>query len=369
MQHIPKIVITGGPCGGKSTALSKIEKHFSMIGYRVVFVNETATEMILNGAAPWVGTNANFQQALLGLQTFKENIYSSWARGLGEEKVLLVCDRGALDNKAYMTREDFVAAVKSVHTNEIELRDNYDAVFHLVTAANGAAEFYTTENNQARTETVEQAIELDNKLIAAWTGHPHFRVIDNSTDFEVKINRLLSEIASFLGEPEPMEIERKYLIDMPDLSMLESLPNCTTVEIIQTYLCSGSPEIEVRVRQRGKDGHFIFVETTKRRLSNIKRVETERRLSKDEYLALLMNVDTTLKQIRKTRYCLSHGNFYLEIDVFPFWQKTALLEVELADERQEIFLPNFIKVAREVTDDLNYTNHSIASVVPQGLGE
>jgi predicted ATPase len=55
MPRITKIVITGGPCGGKSTGLSRIEKHFSGLGYHVMFVNETATEMITGGAVPWMG--------------------------------------------------------------------------------------------------------------------------------------------------------------------------------------------------------------------------------------------------------------------------------------------------------------------------
>ena len=91
---------------------------------------------------------------------------------------------------------------------------------------------------------------MDDKLIAAWTGHPHLRIIDNSVDFEGKMKHLIAEIASFLGEPEPYEIERKFLIEYPDIKLLESMPNCRKVEIIQTYLKSENDE-EVRIRQRG----------------------------------------------------------------------------------------------------------------------
>ena len=108
----------------------------------------------------------------------------------------------------------FGQLLKELNTDEIELRDGYDAVFHLVTAAKGAKECYTLENNSARSETVEQAAIADDKIIAAYTGHPHFRIIDNSTEFKTKMVRLVSEISAFLGEPEPFEIERKYLIDL-----------------------------------------------------------------------------------------------------------------------------------------------------------
>ena len=366
MPNITKIVITGGPCGGKSTGLSRIEKHFTGLGYHVMFINETATEMITGGAVPWMGKSVDFQNALLRIQRHKESVYIDWAGHLKNDRVLLVCDRGALDNKAYMSEDDFAAVLSAMQSNEIELRDNYDAVFHLVTAANGAEEAYieNKESNPARTETPEKARELDDKLIAAWTGHPHFRVIDNSTDFKEKIGRLISEIAGFLGTPEPFEIERKFLIHYPDLAALEQMPYCSKVEIIQTYLHSSQDDTETRVRQRGKDGNFIFTETIKRRVSDVKRVETERRVTQAEYLTLLMNADTALKQIRKTRYCLSFENQYLEVDVYPFWDKLAVLEIELSDEAQQIVIPDFIQVIREVTDDLRYSNRALAESIP-----
>ncbi|MBR3349506.1 MAG: AAA family ATPase, partial [Solobacterium sp.] len=90
--------------------------------------------------------------------------------------------------------------MESVGGNVVDLRDNYDAVFHLVTAAKGAEEFYTLENNAARYETIEEAVALDDRLIAAWTGHPHFRIIDNSMNFDKKLQNLLNEMLAVVGE-------------------------------------------------------------------------------------------------------------------------------------------------------------------------
>lgn len=359
-MEIAKIVITGGPCAGKSTAMSWIQNAFSKMGYAVLFVPETATELITGGVAPWTcGTNADYQKCQLKLQLEKKKVFEQAARTMDTEKVLIVCDRGALDNKAYMNETEFAEAMKSIGSNEVELRDNYDAVFHLVTAAKGAEEFYTTANNSARTETVTEAAELDNKLISAWTGHPHLRVIDNSSSFEDKMKRLIAEISSFLGEPEPYEIERKYLIEYPDIKWLEGNPACQSIEIIQTYLNSESDE-EVRVRQRGIDGYYIYFQTIKKRV--LKRVEIERRLSQAEYLELLMDADTSRKQIRKIRYCLTHKNQYFEIDVYPFWTDKAIAEIELSDENAEIIFPKQIKVIKEVTDDASYKNASLAKL-------
>ena len=360
--EITKIVITGGPCAGKSTAMSWVQNAFTQMGYIVLFVPETATELITGGVAPWTcGTNGEYQKCQLRLQLDKEKVFEQAAKTMDAGKVLIVCDRGALDNKAYMDSLEFAQVLEFLGTNEIELRDNYDAVFHLVTAAKGAEEFYTTANNSARTETVDEAATLDDKLISAWTGHPHLRVIDNSSNFEDKMKRLIAEISSFLGEPEPFEIERKFLIEYPDIKWLESIPNCQRIEIIQTYLKSDNDD-EVRVRQRGIDGHYIYFQTTKRKVSDIKRVEIERRLSESEYIRLLMNADTTRRQIRKDRYCLTYENQYFEIDVYPFWNDKAIAEIELSDENADIKFPKQIKVIKEVTDDESYKNASLAKI-------
>ena len=358
---VTKIVLTGGPCAGKTTALSYIQTHFTEKGYHVIIVPETATELILGGITPW-GLNANldYQLSQMSLQIEKEKIFFGAAQKVfGKEKILVVCDRGTMDNKAYMDHAEFSRLCSSLGMGVTELRDRYDAVFHLVSAAKGAEKFYNTANNGARTETAEEAAALDDKIIAAWMGHPHLRVIDNSTDFDQKLHRLIAEIASFLGEPEPCEIERKFLIQYPNIKALESNPDCRKVEIIQTYLRSGKDE-EIRVRQRGEDGHYIYVKTIKKKISGLKRVEMETRITKDEYLSLLMEADPAKRPIRKSRYCLMYENQYFEIDIYPFWSDKAIMELELSNENDDIRFPKDIRIIREVTDDENYKNASLA---------
>ena len=359
---ITKIVITGGPCGGKSTAMSWLQNAFTEKGYRVLFVPETATELITGGVAPWTcGCNLDYQKCQCRLQLDKEAVFEKAARSMNDEKILIVCDRAALDNKAYMNDLEFAAVLQELGTDEVTLRDSYDAVFHLVTAAKGAEEYYTTANNTARSETPEQAAALDDKLIAAWTGHPHLRVIDNSTLFEDKMKRLIAEVMAFLGEPEPLEIERKFLVEYPDVAELESLPNCSRIEISQTYLISADGE-ERRVRQRGINGNYMYYETIKRRVTALKRIEIERRLSQDEYLRLLMDADPAKRTIRKTRYCLTEGNRSYEVDIYPFWNDRAIVEVELSSEDEEVVLPDRFTLIKEVTDDDSYKNASLAII-------
>lgn len=200
-MQITKIVVTGGPCGGKSSAVKWIRDAFTASGYHVLFIPETATELLVGGV-PLVshGSVMNFQKSNMGLQLAKERVFLEAARSLEAEKILIVCDRGVPDNKAYMSPAQFGEAISSFGLSEEALYSAYDAVFHLVSAAKGAEKYYTTENNAVRTETPAEAAALDDRVIAAWQNHPFFYQIDNSTGFEEKMARLISGIEAFLRD-------------------------------------------------------------------------------------------------------------------------------------------------------------------------
>ena len=359
---INKIVITGGPCGGKSTALATIQKEFEALGYRVITISETATELINSGITMKEVGVVSFQKSILNMQLCKEkNITDCAEKLLSEnEKILIVCDRGAMDTKAYATDSEYDEILSDLGESIVNLRDRYDAVFHLVTAADGVVEHYTLSNNTARTETPEEAIDCDRKLISAWCGHPHLRVIDNSTDFDGKIKRLIKEIKSFLGEPKPLEIERKYLIKYPDINVLENSPFCKGVDIQQIYYVDSEGK-RLRVRKRGENGEYVYFKTEKRQITPTVRIEIESKISKDEYISILDNKDNITGIIEKRRYCLVYAGQYFEIDVYPFWDDKAIMEIELCDENEAIVFPDYIEIVKDVTDDINYRNSSLAN--------
>ena len=123
-----KIVLTGGPCAGKSTGMSWIQNAFTQMGYHVVFLPETATELVTAGIAPWnCGSNTDFQKCLMKLQIDKESLYDQAAKTIAQDKVLVVCDRGTCDNFAYMNQEERKSVMDFVGSNEVDLR-GMDAV-------------------------------------------------------------------------------------------------------------------------------------------------------------------------------------------------------------------------------------------------
>ena len=128
---------------------------------------------------------------------------------------------------------------------ELDLLDSYDMVLHLVTAADGCPEYYTLENNQARTETVEEAIALDKNTQDAWLGHSRLVIIDNSTDFDNKINRALENIYQLLHPSYSIRYQKKYLIDLNEsvYSFLDKV-GANVIDIEQTYLQSEQEHYE-----------------------------------------------------------------------------------------------------------------------------
>ena len=164
-------------------------------------------------------------------------------------------------------------------------------------------------------------------------------------------------------EDTPYEIERKYLIRMPDLNWLSSVAERS--HITQTYLLRDEAGMSERVRRRETKGHVVFTHTSKKRVSPVKRIEIEREISRHEYDQLLLRADPDRKVIEKDRYCLLFCGMVYEIDVFPFWNDRAFLEIELKDENQPFPWPDGIVCLREVTEDKRYTNSALARHVPE----
>ena len=360
-MKLTKIVITGGPSAGKTTAMSWVQNAFSKLGYTVLFVPETATEFITGGVAPWTcGTNLDYQKVQMELQLTKERLFEKAARTMKADKILIVCDRGAIDNRAYMNDEEFAAVLREVGKTEQELLLGYDAVFHLVSAAKGAEEFYTYANNAARYESVSQAVVMDDRLIEAWKGHPRHCVIDNSVELREKLKKLIAQIRDFLGEPAPPEIERKFLVEMPDLERLEKLPGCRRVEIEQAYLPTTNDE-KLRIRKWVEDGQAIYYKTRRRRV-NGRRLEVEERLTQRSYMEMMEEAGA-LQLLRKTRYSIPYQGQQFQLNVYPFWTDQAIVKIELNEENAQVQLPPELTLIREVTGEREYKDYTLAALM------
>jgi len=159
-----------------------------------------------------------------------------------------------------------------------------------------------------------------------------------------------------------LEIERKFLIKYPELEALEKRAERT--DIVQTYLVPEQKGSTERVRMRGRDGEYVCTHTVKFRISDMSRTEIEHEVTRERYEELLTRADGKRAVIRKSRYCLEYRSQLFEIDVFPFWNDRAVMEIELDDEAQQVFFPPEIEIIKEVTADKRYTNASMAIQIP-----
>jgi predicted ATPase len=193
-----RLVLTGGPCSGKSTGLNYLRAKFYHFGYSVIVVPEIATQLIISGVSPQTLLARQsrkdyllFEETMIKKQISDERHYANILRAKGGEKQVLLMDRGIMDAAAYLKEKEFVMLCLKNHWNLTNLCENrYDAVFHLVTAADDKKKYYNINNNPARYETPEQACKQDKKLQKVWRRHPNFVVIDNSTLFVGKMERL-----------------------------------------------------------------------------------------------------------------------------------------------------------------------------------
>lgn len=352
----PKIVLSGGPCGGKTASLNFLRTELEKIGFDVFIVNEAAKSVMDEGFDRSKSTY-EFQRAIAIKQLEKEAELEHASKH--SKRPVIICDRGLMDSRVYLNDEDFDRIKRFLNMSEVELRDRYDAVFHMDSTSNSQNAKYKTECT--RIESRDEALRLNERSLRAWCGNPHYRFIPVCNTLKDKQELLIKEIKHFLGVPKPLEIERKYLIRYPDTDFLLKLA-CSKVEIVQSYMIDENGRF--RLRKRGDKSGCIYIKTEKRKISDTVREETEERLTRQEYEKLL-NTNLLTGTISKDRYCLMYGGVYYEIDVFPFWQRQAYLEVELSDENEQVSIPDFLQVIEEVTHKPEYKNVALCHKIPK----
>ena len=196
------IVLTGGPCAGKTTTIKEVKDDLEKLGYHVLLLNECATELINGGIRPF-GEHAvsvfDFQNEILNLQLYKEKRYKDIVAKLPEEtECVILSDRGILDSKAYLGQELFTKLLEKNNLKEEDLGHQYDLVIHMASVATDVKNKYNTTTNTARFEDAEEAIGLDKRTNEAWINHHNKKVIKATDIIDEKISNVIDLIHDFL---------------------------------------------------------------------------------------------------------------------------------------------------------------------------
>lgn len=369
-----KLVLTGGPCGGKSTGQARLSTFFENLGWKVFRVPETAS-VLLSGGIKFSDLNDDeairFQGNLLKTMLQIENTFFELGRTCKRD-CLIICDRGAMDASAFIAKDQWELLMKENNWHNVELRDNrYNQIIHMVSAARGAEEFYSIEDHNCRSEGVQLARELDGKAAAAWVGHPYFDVIDNSTDFEGKIRRMIVAVCHKVGidtGDRLLKNSRKYkfLVEgpLPDDS---AFPPFQDFEVVHNYLQSNSPN-QVRLRKRGQNGHYSFIHTVRRQNQPGGQViEVKTQVTHRDYINLLTQKENSHFTIFKRRRCFIDNNQYFQLDIYeqpshPRCKGLILLETYSALEKEQLMktLPTFLNIKKDVTGNPEYSMFNLS---------
>ncbi|PVD33009.1 hypothetical protein C0Q70_08457 [Pomacea canaliculata] len=274
---------------------------------------------------------------------------------------------------ADIKKEDWEMIKASSGWNEVDLRDNnYNQIVHMVSAADGAEDFYTIQGHGTRLESPEQAREMDVVTANAWVGHPCYDVIDNSTGFEEKIVRMISAVCKRIGVDTgdrlaPNSIKRKFLVT--EMAEDKAFPHYEEFTVIRDYLVtplqSLQPE-EWKLPGCGGNynpflpGFWSYTHTIRRPEINNQSVELRSQISEKDYEILLAQRDNKHYTLQKQRRCFLWHNQYYQLDIYlepcpEMCKGLLLLETFTAKDPSELNMPDFLKIDREVTHDPNYT--------------
>lgn len=185
-----KIVLTGGPSGGKTTALSILKETF---GNKIALVQEAAT-LVYSGGFPRKDNSPVHIEHAQSIIFYTVHQLEQLAERTSDANVM-VCDRGSIDGAVYWPYgpEDFFKAMGTTLEKELAL---YDGVIHL--SPPPEKDFYQATN--VRTENLQQAFEIDDKILKIWEKHPNRMVIPREKHYFEKAEIIKNFIEQLISK-------------------------------------------------------------------------------------------------------------------------------------------------------------------------
>ena len=194
-MNIYKIVLTGGPCAGKTKVFDYVKNELEKDNYYVISVPETAREKILNGIVPYNDREhtLKFQDYMLQYQSLKEDIAYDYALNIKDKDfkfikdkkgIVILYDRSMLDNRAYLPLYDFENLLDKYNYKELDILSKYDLVIDLISTATLKQEAYVTD--EARSESKEVSAQLDEYTTHSYLLHHNLKVVKPTENIEEK---------------------------------------------------------------------------------------------------------------------------------------------------------------------------------------
>jgi predicted ATPase len=366
-----RVLFTGGPGAGKSSAIATLRDRLSKRGFRVVVVPEAATSLLVNSPGfdnDWRQTRPSkklieLQKIILKYQLDHEDAHEAMAR-LGNGRAVILFDRGTIDGRLFTTEEEWAQVLEDMGQNDEKLLARYDLAIHVTSCAHGLPNVYDYgpgSSNPARHHTPEEAKEADaltQQLIAK--SHPQVRVVPNFESFSDKISCVLGIIEDALhvdglaGQRERIELRDDTIL----LALSQERPMedvfVPGVRIFQhnitTFFTGDGQTIEclrkrtrITVSDREGEGEETLYEL---RVQHGPSLMTRRILTAHAY-ELLLAAQPDASCVKKDAACFDWDGKYYEVIRYTVPKKG---DVIVLDYEVGARIPAWMEKARKISD-------------------
>ena len=379
------VVLTGGPCAGKTTTLNKALRQSIAIPNCEVFVAQEAADHIKKGNMNFfsAGADSTFQRFIINHQLTSEQmvVFTAIKHKIAhpEDRTICIFDRSIMDGEAYFKHaSEFADILKDYDLTKKEVYARSDMVIYLRSAAIGAEHAYTTSDGTKRDESIEEATLRDKNVYKAWKKHKNFVEVDNSFHFNEKLDYAISKIFGVAGIIIPVKTCRRFIIKTPDQFVLHNTTSHHEVFWDKTFFLNSHGDKNlyrsIRIRTGGRTVTYHYCEQRwdmvqhpgKHRMVEEAIYDTTFQTSENSVLDSLMDIDSHINSIQRmvnTFYILE--DIYCELSVFECNKSYAYLRVffdcddDMIDDYVERIRDVF-DVIREVTYERKYSEYEIA---------
>ena len=358
-MKIFKIVLTGGPCAGKTTAVNVIKKHLRELKIPCVIVPETATELIPNFIDDEIDDLYNFQKLIMKRQLVKEDDAFDYVKNKfqNKDKCVIIYDRGIVDNLAYLNDiNQYRKMLNNFLLGEMQVLDRYDLVLDLLSLATCKSNEYNCLNNNARKETSDLAALVDYRTSMAWANHHNLRILSSEVSLQEELKSIIDMVDNLIFQNEVVKRER-YLIDLDrsDLSQYNTLNYLDVCE--HHFQIDDNNYIKCVVSVRYKRDASYLLELYKE--ENNQKIIVYREIIDSDDLGTLCRKSKFIGGAKKREINFIDNKVLYSLSIYD---DRAYLEVQNNNCDKEIIIPQGICLSKESIINNDSINKSIEYV-------
>lgn len=190
-----KILITGGACAGKTEVIHTIKNEYQNKGYNVFVLNEIPTQLIMNGVTAQRIGKMKFIELVIKMYLEFDSIYNEFL--INTNKDVVIYDGSPLDVLKFISKDKFNEIANKYNTSFDKIINNYDKIIFLETIAKKYPQFYTLENNSARLDNLNMAVER-NDILANYYENVNYIYVEGCINFKEKKNKIIEIIDGML---------------------------------------------------------------------------------------------------------------------------------------------------------------------------